>query len=297
MNLKLSSRMMLPWLAGLAVLLGVWLLPLPGQVFGDEQFSAARMPQTRTDIETAAAGFERAKNNYYAFVHSHDMQALLATVQRAVAEAKANPGDPARIAALRDQAGQVRDYTAVLSDYADAGEQLFPLLRYYDDELMGYTRSVTPPTNEVRTLTFPLADHMRLYPPPVGDLAPDPPWVPASEVRSQLASISTHLAALNSQAPTVPATVDAISKDVANVWESGRSIERVESLHSIYLGLLQTYDTQIQEVARTGNRATLPAWRKIASAALTGAVGLLVLAGVAFLLMPQRRQTEAGPAS
>lgn len=278
------------------VLLGVWFLPLPDPIFGSEQLSATRMPDTRAKANAAIAKFQQAKKAYYDFIQSHDMAVISTTIRSDIAQLKAAPGDMSKRAALRDQAVQVRDYTSALYNYGKAGDDLFPVLRFYDDELMAYTRSVTPPTDEVRAWTYPLADILRLYPPPVGDLMPDPPWIKADAIKGQLDALNSHIAALNPAAN--PATAgdnsaqlaDAISQDVKNIWESGRSVEEVGFQHTKYLERLLTYDSKIQGFIQSGGgtTSTLTSGRKALAMGLNVLAGLLLAAGVAFLLLPRR---------
>lgn len=282
------------------MLLGVWFLPLPDPIFGSEQLSATRMPDTRAKANTAITAFQQAKKGYYDFIGAHDMATISATIRSDIAVLEANPGDLARLADLRNQAEQVRDYTSALYNYAKAGDDLFPVLRFYDDEMMSYTRSVTPPTDEVRTWTYPLADVLRLYPPPVGDLMPDPPWIKADIIKSRLDSINSHIAQLNPDAnPQAGGSnpVDGIAADIKAIWESGRSVEQVGLQHTKYLERLQTYDSKIQSFVQSGGGSTLSSGRKVLAMGLNLIVGLLLAAGVAFLLLPRSHHAKAEAAS
>ncbi len=283
------------------MLLGVWFLPLPDPIFGGEQLSATRMPDTRAKANAAITNFQQAKKAYYDFIQSHDMAVISATLHSDIAQLKANSADLGKRAALRDQAVQVRDYTAALYNYGKAGDDLFPTLRFYDDELMSYTRSATPPTDEVRAWTYPLADILRLYPPPVGDLMPDPPWIKADTIKGQLDSINNHIAQLNPDPhagnDNAAQIADGINQDVKNIWESGRSVEEVGFQHTKYLERLLTYDSRIQGFVQTGGGATLSPGRQALAMGLNVIAGLLLVGGVAFLLLPRMRGIKVGARS
>ena len=175
MRPNFSLQSLLPWAAALAVLLGVWLLPLPGSMFGQEQVSAERLPETRRTANVAIGDFFKARQAYYDFITSHDMAVISSSLHSALEEAQPSPQSTDALAEVLHWGIQVRDYNAVLAGYAEAGDKVFPVLRYYDDELMKYTRSLTPPTGEVRALTFPLADTCASTRHPSATSCPTPP--------------------------------------------------------------------------------------------------------------------------
>lgn len=299
MRPELSPRTLLPWAGALAVLLGLWLLPLPSSMFGQEQVAAERMPETRRAANAAINDFFKARQDYYDFITSHDMAVISSSLRSALQEARSDPQSRTALAGVLHWGIQVRDYTAVLAGYADAGDRVFPVLRYYDDELMKYTRSLTPPTEEVRALTFPLADHMRLYPPPIGDLMPDPPWIKAEVVKSQLEVISGQINAVQSAvskgetAGTVRDTLDGLSGSVQAIWESGRSVEQVGLQHAKYIDHLQTYETKFQQYLDAHGPNRISATRRTLAYAANIAAGLVLASALALLLMPGRRTAIA----
>jgi tetrahydromethanopterin S-methyltransferase subunit B len=297
---NLSLQSLLPWAAALAALLAIWLLPLPGVLFGQEQLAAERMPETRRTANEAITDFFKARQAYYDFVTSHDMAVISSTLHGALQKAESDPQSIEAEAEVLHWGIQVRDYTVVLAGYAEASDKVFPVLRFYDDELMKYTRSLTPPTEEVRALTFPLADHMRLYPPPIGDLMPDPPWIKADVIRLQLETINGQIDALqaavtNGNAPgNVPDTLDGLARSVNDIWESGRSVEQVGLQHTKYIDHLQTYETKFQQYLDSHGPNNISATRRVLAYGANIVVGLVLVAGLAFLLMPRRRTTTTG---
>ncbi len=300
MRLSLSPHALLPWAAALAVLLGVWFLPLPGSMFGQEQVAAERMPETRRQANEATSEFFSARQRYYDFVTSRDMAVISSTLRAALQEARANPESMEARAEVLHWGIQVRDYTQVLAGYAEAGDKVFPVLRYYDDELMKYTRSLSPPTEEVRALTFPLADHMRLYPPPIGDLMPDPPWIKADVIMSQRDTIVRQIDELQASVDSrgestgIAPTLDGLEKGLHDIWESGRSVEQLGLQHAKYIDHLQTYETKFQQYLDAHGPNNISPTRRMLAYGVNIGVGLVFAAGLALLLMPRRSRVGTG---
>ncbi|MDQ3929216.1 MAG: hypothetical protein M3328_08725, partial [Chloroflexota bacterium] len=159
---------------------------------------------------------------------------------------------------------------------------------------------LTPPTEEVRALTFPLADHMRLYPPPIGDLMPDPPWIKADVVKSQLDTIVRQVDELQASVDAkgggvdVRPALDGIAKSVNDIWESGRSVEQVGLQHTKYIDHLQTYETKFQQYLDAHGPNSISGTRRMLAFGGSIVVGMLLVAGVALLLMPRRRVSVTG---
>jgi tetrahydromethanopterin S-methyltransferase subunit B len=283
-------------------LLAIWLLPLPGVLFGQEQLAAERMPETRRTANEAISDFFKARQAYYDFVTSHDMAVISSTLHAALQKAEADPQSVEARAEVLHWGIQVRDYTVVLAGYAEAGDKVFPVLRYYDDELMKYTRSLTPPTEEVRALTFPLADHMRLYPAPIGDLMPDPPWIKADVIKSQLETINGQIDTLQANVTArgriiqVSQPLDGLARSVNDIWESGRSVEQIGLQHTKYIDHLQTYETKFQQYLDSHGPNNISATRRTLAYGANIVVGLVLVAGLAFLLMPRRVTTTGAEA-
>ncbi len=227
------------------------------------------------------------------FVRTHDMTALLATTKSAVAEARANSSDPQRLLVLRDKANEVLEYVKVLLAYGEAGEPYFAELQHYDNELMAWTRSLGPRLEPLRKKTWPIADHLRLYPPPVGD-TPDPLWMTAAEVATRTLSLQNHITELNPNLQDVSreSTIDAINTDVDRVWDAGRSIERIESLHTAYYKNLQNYDGQVQLMLSEGVTSNLSTGRVILASGLNLLLSLALVGGLA-ALFSSRRSAES----
>ncbi|MBF6611827.1 MAG: hypothetical protein IVW55_01715 [Chloroflexi bacterium] len=291
MRRNLNRQIIFALVGALVVLLAAWFLPLPRLVSGEEELIGARMPQTRATVGAAKEAFDKAQTGYTAYVKTHDMSALLVNVRSDIKNAQAESSNPPRLLALRDTATQVKDYLTVLQNYAQAGEPYFRALQNYDSDLMGWTRSLGANTEQFRRATFPIADHLRLYPRPVGDLSPDIPWVTAAQVLSQTQALAAHITAL-SPSPASGSrqeAISSISSDVTNSWNMGRSIERIESLHNEYYRVLQNYDANIQAAATNSNIAGTSPGKALIATGLDLIVGAVTLGGLMALFLPHRK--------
>lgn len=300
MKSKLTLQILIPCLAAAIALLAVWFLPLPDPIFGSEQLAAKNMPQTRVEANAAIARFDMARQAYYDFINAHDMSVISQTVRADLAQAQANPSDQAAISALHDQAALVTNFTQLLYGYAQAGDDLFPVLQNYDDQLMAYTRAETPPNDTVRAMTFPLADTLRLYPPPIGTFLPDSIWVRATVVKAQLDSLTKHTSELsgNLDGASLPNVISSVKQDVDDIWASGASVQNVGFQHEKYIDVLLKYDQNFTYYLQNGGGNTaLTTGRKALAMALNIVVGLALAAGLAFLLMPRLRPQKRGAAT
>ncbi|HYP39474.1 MAG TPA: hypothetical protein VEX13_03860 [Chloroflexia bacterium] len=280
---SLDRQTLLPFLAALVVLFAAWLLPVPGQVTGEEQLVAPRMPDTRADVEAAHHQFEQAQARYQSYVKTHDLSAVLANVQDAIAQAKADSSDPGVVATLKDRAAPIREYAGELLRYAQAGELYLAAIRRYDDDLMAWTRSLGAASEQLRSETWPFVEYIKRYPPPIGETA-DPPNVTAAVVATQTASLESHITALDASGQ---AGVLGIEQDVAGIWASGRSIEHIESLHAEYYRLLREYDPKVEAAANGTTNSARPD-RVMLAIGLNLLVGVVTLGGLAALFMRRR---------
>lgn len=283
---------LLALLAALVALLAGWFLPWRPIIAGEEQLGPEKAAQSRQALAPARERFETAQSHYQSYVKSHDMGALLDRSRSALSEAKADPSSPDKLTTVRDQAAQVADYAGVLRDYAEAGDAYLTSLRQYDDNLMNWTRGLFAASESLRSETWPFVEHLKLYPTPIGEKT-DPPLVPATEVSAQLAALQDHVAALSPDPnpPTgssVAAALGAIGADIDEIWASGRSVEYVASLHPEYDRELSTYDAKVQAAAGDPQSTQISGARRLVAPALTAALGLIMLVGLAALFSPRR---------
>jgi hypothetical protein len=180
----------------------------------------------------------------------------------------------------------------VLLPYAQTGEPYFSELRGYDDSLMGWSRSLGARLEELKVKTRPIADYLRLYPPPVGDLSADPPWMTAAQVEANKAALDSHIADLDSaiSGGNIANTDFAalFASDLENVKASGHSIERIESLHNDYFKTLATYDGQVADVVGSPEQSASPLGGWVLANGLNLGLGLLILGGVFAIFAPRR---------
>jgi hypothetical protein len=169
----------------------------------------------------------------------------------------------------------------------------------YDDELMAWSRSLGPASEQLRDDTFPFVEHLKKYPPPVG-LQADPPLVTAADVETQTLSLRRNFVTLLATNPNSPegaqsarTLVEAINSDVDRIWASGRSVEWIQSLHANYDKFLQTYEGAVQSVAASASRGATGERIALATG-LNLLVGALVLMGLVALFWPARAKAPIG---
>jgi hypothetical protein len=288
MNLDVRSGIMLAAVTALVVVLAAWFLPWREIISGDEQLAPARMPQTRQEVTQAASNFDQVNAQYQAYIKTHDLAALLNQSEAAIQRAQVDPSNDSNLVAVHDVVAQVRDYAQVLETYARASDAYLSALRNYDDDLMSWTRGLFSASESLRSQTWPFVEHLKLYPQPLG-LKTDPPMVTMGQVGAQIDSLEAHSAALKSgaSADANKQALDGISQDIANIWESGRSVEYVAGLHTDYRDELATYDTKVQEAAQGPETVTGPSNNRASAWGLTVAVSLLTLGGIMALFMPK----------
>ncbi|HUP27079.1 MAG TPA: hypothetical protein VM409_01485, partial [Chloroflexia bacterium] len=206
-----SSRLLLPLLGAVCVMLAAWLLPLPGFALSEDQLAPEHTPQVRAEVEAAREQFTRAQERYASYIKSHDVGLARAQAEEAARQASSAGANGSDLTALRSALLPVSQYAGELQRYAAAGEAYFEKLRAYDDNLMGWTRSLGSALERLRNETWPFVEYLKRYPPPVGE-KPDPPMVTASQVLSQTASLDSHITGLGSDPGTgaVDSTQQAI---------------------------------------------------------------------------------------
>jgi hypothetical protein len=273
-----------PWLAALIVLLAAWFVRLPDPVLSLDQLVAQRMPETRAAVERARPAFINAQHSYLDYVKSHNMSDLLSDIKTQLAAIKE------QIKANDRALSDVPPYLEQLERYASTGQLYFDALKRYDDDLMAWTRSLGAVSESLRDDTFPIVEHVKLYPPPFGS-TPDPPYISASQVATQVTSFNTDLKKLQqmSSGDEQRQVADAVSKHVVNIWAMGRSIEHLEALHEQYYTFLKTYDGAVQAIIAQGDTAQAPSPLALTLNVLVGAVAL---GGIGALFLSGTNKTQ-----
>jgi len=286
---SLSLKTLLPWTTALVVLLVAWFVPLPDPVLGKDQLVAPRMPETRAAVEQARAVFIAAQNDYSEQIRANDPTPNIAVIRNDIERIRDAGGNFDSVASLFS----LRTYFELLQKYASAGETYFDALKRYDDDLMAWSRSLGAASETLRDDTFPIVEHLKLYPPPTG-IPPDPPYLSASEVATQTARFKSNLQELSRgvSAQENRPLVEAINVDLDNISASGRSIQYIESLHEPYYAFLKKYDGAVQATVAAGDTSRGPSPLALALDLL---VATLVLVGIGALFTTgwQRKRQEA----
>ncbi len=281
----LNPKSAIALLAALAILVAGWVLPLPRLVLGQEEEAATRMPQTVAGVAQARSDFDQAQASYKGYIATHDVGAALDTLEQNIEAAQADPADQTLRNAVGASSQPVRAYLSQLQTYATTGDAYFDQLKYFDDELMAWTRSLGADSESLRADTWPIVEYLKLYPPPTG-LDTDYTSMSASDVTA----ISGHLRAFG---PTTD--LSTYKQVIADTRAAGRSIEHIESLHAQYESHLQTYLTRLQAVA-SGTATSLSSGRATFAFGANILIALALLAGLAALFLPRiRSANEATP--
>jgi hypothetical protein len=273
-------------LAAAVVLLAAWVLPLPRLVLSEEEDAATRMPQTRADVASARAAFEQAQLRYKGYVATHDIGAAIDDLERATAEAQEEPANEDLLNAARTAARPVLTYVSELELYASAGQDYFYQLRYFDEELMAWTRSLGAGSEVLRADTWPIVEYLKLYPAPPG-VNDDYANVTPNDVAEIHAGLSRGLSSTR-ESPQVDDPLRHFAFVIPQVRTAGRSVEYKESLHTGYETLLQDYHTRLQAVASGTRAGGLSGSRALFAYAVDALLGLLLLAGMAALFLSRR---------
>jgi hypothetical protein len=275
------------------VLLVALVVKWPGAVLGEDQKAEERLPAKRAAVEQARQEFQQAEDAYKLHIRTYDVGGLLERLQGSALVATGVDNSHSAFREVIELSPEMLSYVDVLRRYAEAGEHYLDVLRLYDDDLMAWTRSLGAPSEGLRDDTFPIVEHLKLYPPPVG-LKADPPLMTAAQVLTQSnqlwAARDALLAAPGPDPDTRSRYLDAIAASVDVIRASGRSIEHIESLHADYHRFLQTYDDAVGRVAASERGAGQPSFAAIAA---NVAVGLAVLVGLGLLFSARGKLSEA----
>ena len=278
------------------VVVAALVLRWPEAVLGDDQKAVERLPERRLELWGDGQEFAWADGAYEDYIRTHNMGAMLGILKRELPMAReqiaSNVGDPqAELQTVLVISSELLNYVDVLRRYAETGERYLDAMRRYDDDLMAWTRSLGAASEGLRDDTFPIVEHLKLYPPPTG-LRADPPLVTAAQVAEQGERLRESYEALSGSASAEVRIehLNALEKAVDDIWASGRSIEYIESLHFDYHNFLKQYDETVTRVASTQAGSSSPSAPALAA---NLAVGLTVLAGLGLLFGARGVRAEA----
>jgi hypothetical protein len=280
------------------VLLGR-VLPVPPLVTGEEGVRV-QLVKTRLDAVTARYTFQNAALAYERFLGTHDVPNVPDEMRQKAADLDAGGDRATLLQESRTRMQLVLDLGHSLLARAIAGDAFFAELRTYDDQLMGWSRTLGPRSEQLRRDTWPILEWLKRYPAPVGT-NDEVRWVPASSDSPLLPLItgatpaapplSTTMALLDQMKPAMEApdvSSDTIRKfaQIANdVWVAGAYIPTVDQFHDGYFSALRRYDAQALEVAATPDDA-LPIGQSVLAWLGAGAVALLLLAALLLMFLP-----------
>src|SRR5690349_4904206 len=116
---RLRNISLIGALAG-AVLVVLFALyaPIPRQLSGEEDLTAAQMPSIRAGVEQVRSPFLKAQEAYLGYVGSHNVSSDITAMEQAIAAVRGNPSDSHALTGLRDTAAPIQAYMGVLLDYA-----------------------------------------------------------------------------------------------------------------------------------------------------------------------------------
>lgn len=180
-------------------------------------------------------------------------------------------------------ARRAADFGRVLSRYAHPSDDLFALLRQYDDQLMAYSRTLGARSEELRRGTWPILSWLQRYPPPVGDRA-DIHFFPGSEVDRNVTDLDAAAAAL-ANAPDPADAVERAATAADPIWDAGLMVPTIAWFHDGYYSALRRYDAQMLEVAAAPDQP-LAGNRALIAGAATALLLALMFAGLVLLFLP-----------
>jgi hypothetical protein len=271
----------LPWLAALLIVTLAFLIRWPDAALSEDQLAGDRLPARRDAVVQTSREFNAASQVYRDYIATHDLGGLLSKFKEALPLAQEEGAGSPAMGKVLQLSEQVSEYVGVLREYARVGERYFEALGAFDAELMAWTRSLGAASEALRDDTFPVVEHLKLYPEPIG-LRDDPPFVTAAEVLTQATTLENVRRELSGLplGSEIATPLGELEKTVEGIWASGRSIEYIESLHADYERFLRTYDSTVGVTAASAGRGR---GMSPAALALNLALGVVLLVGLGAL--------------
>jgi hypothetical protein len=294
-------------LAALIVLaIGRW-VPLPPLITGEE---AVRQELVDTRGQVVAQRYlyleaQREFEHYLATVpipgipsQMHAIAAQMRTVADPnaptdqVQECAIGIGErPSLIQQAQECARRAAAFGRVLSRYAHPADDLFTLLRKYDDQLMAYSRTLGARSEELRRGTWPVLAQLQRYPPPYGQ---------RSEIHIFTGTeVDRNVTALEAAAQEIAGAADradAVERAATAadpIWDAGLMVPTIAWEHDGYYSALRRYDAQMLEVAAAPDQP-LSGNRALIAGAATVLMLALMLVALVLLFLPGRRARAAG---
>ncbi|HUS15049.1 MAG TPA: hypothetical protein VM536_08545 [Chloroflexia bacterium] len=259
------------------VLLGR-LIPVPPLVTGEDG-SRTDLVKTRNEATTLRYEFQKATLDYQHYLATHEIPNDGPNRLRAdAAELKAGGNRQIILDRARDKTRRAIELGNAMIPYAVGGERFFGTLQDYDNNLMSWSRTLGPRSEELRRTTWPILEWIKRYPEQVsGGINRELQLVPATQVISTtrlLEKLAPQLDAPDAN----PATIYRIALAADDLWVAGKYIPPVDAFHDGYYSALRRYDGESLAVAATDDSPVsgTPIRARIGAVAIT-VVSLLAL--------------------
>jgi hypothetical protein len=277
---------------------GRW-VPLPPLVTGEEGVRQ-ELVTTRGKVVAQRYLYQEAQREFEHYLYTvavppipaqmHEIAAQIrqgtsATTPTGILQSCAEQVGPQAtpIQQAQECARRAADFGRVLSRYAHPADDLFTLLRQYDDQLMAYSRTLGARSEELRRGTWPILSWLQSYPPPVGDRI-GIHFFPGSEVDRNVSDLDEAAAAL----ATAPDPADAVERAATAadpIWDAGLMVPTIAWQHDGYYSALRRYDAQMLEVAAAPDQP-LAGNRALIAGVATVLLRALLFAGLVLLFLP-----------
>jgi hypothetical protein len=293
---------------GLAVIaVGRW-VPLPPLVTGEEQVRQ-ELVDTRGAVVAQRYRYLEAQREFEQYLATvpipgipSQMHALAAQIRAGadpnaptdqVQECAAGMGErPGLLQQARECAQRAAAFGRVLARYAHPADDLFTMLRGYDDQLMAYSRTLGARSEELRRGTWPILAWLQRYPPPAGQRA-DIHFFPGAEVDRNVTTLEEAAAELD----TVEDPADAVERAATAadpIWDAGLMVPTIAWLHDGYYSALRRYDAQMLELAAAPDQPLPNNRALIAGGATVLLLALMLVALVLLFGLGRRRAAVQG---
>jgi hypothetical protein len=287
---------------GLVVIAVGRLVPLPPLITGEEQVRR-ELVDTRGAVVAQRYLYLEAQREFEYYLATvpipgipSQMHAIAAQIRAGAdphaptdqaQECAAGMGErPSLLQQARECARRAAAFGRVLSRYAHPADELFTLLRRYDDQLMAYSRTLGARSEELRRGTWPILAWLQRYPPPAGQRA-DIHFFPGTEVDRNVATLeaaAVELATADDPADAVERAATAADP----IWDAGLMVPTIAWFHDGYYSALRRYDAQMLERAAAPDQP-LPGPRALIAGGATALLLALLLVAFVLLFGPGRR--------
>lgn len=293
-------------LAALVLVLLGRVIPLPPLVTGEEG-SRTTLVQAQSAAVDARYRFQQAQLDYQHYLATHDIPDVPNELRQKASELAAGGDRTTLLDAARTRAARMIELGQAMMPYAQAGDEFFTTLQAYDDDLMSWSRTLGPRSEQLRRATWPILEWLKKYPQPVGEdtefvivpataggpmarlvasLPPAGPGVPAPPP-----PVSTTLGLIEQLAPQLDAptadsaTIQRLALAGDGLWAAGKNLPSVDRYHDGYFSALRRYDAESLEVAATPDSA-VPTTTQLVAWGGAGLVGVLLLGALLLVFAP-----------